>query len=111
MLFEGNKVILCHGVVDLRKGAEGLIGLVAEPEPGTWYLFSNRTRRLIKCVRTDRTGIWMASRRLKQGYFHWLERAAGSSVITVSDADTICRGDKIKRRPSDFSACNERIYD
>ena len=38
MLFEGSKVILCHGVVDLRKGAAGLMSLVAEPEPGTWYL-------------------------------------------------------------------------
>ena len=111
MLFEGSKVILCHGVVDLRKGAAGLMSLVAEPEPGTWYLFSNRTRCLIKCVRSDGTGVWMATRRLKQGYFHWIERAAGASVIAVKDADTICRGDKIKRHPSDFSACNQRSYD
>ncbi len=35
MLFEGDKVILCHGVVDLRKGAIGLLSLVPEPEPST----------------------------------------------------------------------------
>lgn len=105
MLFEGNKVILCHGVVDLRKGAVGLLSLIPEPEPETWYMFSNRTRSLIKCVRTDGTGLWMASRRLKQGHFHWIERAAGSTVIRVADAGSICRGDKIKRRASDFFAC------
>lgn len=105
MLFEGAKVVLCHGVVDLRKGAVGLLSLVPEPEPGTWYMFSNRTRRLIKCVRTDGTGYWMASRRLNQGHFHWIERAAGSTAIRVADADTICRGDKIKRRAIDFSSC------
>jgi hypothetical protein len=31
MLFEGAKVILCHGVVDLRKGAVGLLGLIPDP--------------------------------------------------------------------------------
>ena len=102
MLFEGDKVILCHGVVDLRKGAAGLLSLISAPEPGTWYLFSNRTRRLIKCVRTDGTGSWMASRRLKQGHFHWIERAAGATAIRIDDADAICRGDKIKRCAEDF---------
>lgn len=104
MLFEGDKVILCHGVVDLRKGAVGLLSLIPEPEVGTWYMFSNRTRSLIKCVRTDGTGCWMASRRLTQGHFNWIERAAGSTAIRVADADSICRGDKIKRRPEDFSS-------
>ena len=99
MLFEGDKVVLCHGVVDLRKGAAGLLSLLEDPEVGTWYLFSNRTRRLIKCVRTDGTGYWMATRRLNSGHFYWIERVAGSSAITVTDADSICSGSRIKRRP------------
>ena len=97
MLFEGDKVILCHGVVDLRKGAAGLLSFVPEPERGTWYLFSNRSRGLIKCVRTDGVGCWVATRRLNRGHFQWIERAAGSTAITVSDADTICMGSRIKR--------------
>ena len=99
MRFEGEKVILCHGVVDLRKGASGLLSLVPEVERGTWYMFANRSRSLIKCVRSDATGSWLASRRLKQGHFHWIERAAGSSAITVEDADAICSGHRIKRSP------------
>lgn len=103
MLFEGEKVILCHGVVDLRKGASGLLGLVPDAERGTWYMFSNRPRRLIKCVRTDGTGCWMATRRLNRGHFYWIERAAGSTAIRVRDADSICRGEKIKRRADTVS--------
>jgi hypothetical protein len=34
---------------------------------------------------------------LNRGHFHWIERAAGSTAITVSDADTICMGSRIKR--------------
>ena len=40
MQFEDSKVILFHGVLDLRKGAAGLLALVDDPEPHTWYLFS-----------------------------------------------------------------------
>jgi hypothetical protein len=33
--------------------------LVPDPEWGTWYMFSNRTRGLIKCVRTDGGVGWL----------------------------------------------------
>ena len=103
MRFEGDRVILCHGVVDLRKGAAGLLALVEAPEVGAWYLFSNRRRTLIKCVKTDGRGNWVASRRLGRGHFHWIERAAGSSAIDVRDAEAVCNGDPIKRRPEAIS--------
>ena len=48
MQFEDSKVVLFHGVVDLRKGAAGLVALVDDSEPHTWYLFSNRSRTLIE---------------------------------------------------------------
>ncbi len=35
MQFEGSDVVLFHGVVDLRKGAAGLLSLIEEPELGT----------------------------------------------------------------------------
>ncbi len=34
MQFEDNQVVLFHGVVDLRKGASGLMALVDDPKPG-----------------------------------------------------------------------------
>ena len=74
MQFKDSKVVLFRGVVDLRKGAAGLVALVDNPEPHTWYLFSNRSRTLMKCVRLDRSGAWMGSRRLKQGHYRWLDR-------------------------------------
>lgn len=96
MHFEESKVVLFHGVVDLRKGASGLIGLVDKPEPGTWYLFSNRTRSLMKCVRMDGAGVWMGSRRLKQGRYLWVERSRGSSLLSASAARELCAGKKPK---------------
>lgn len=97
MLFEGDKVILCHGVVDLRKGPAGLLALVPRPKTGVWYMFGNRRRTLIKCVRRDERGLWAATRRLDRGHFYWIEKVAGSSAITVAQASDLCDGRCIKR--------------
>lgn len=96
MQFKESKVILFHGVVDLRKGASGLIALIEDPHPGIWYLFSNRTRSLMKCVRLDRSGLWMGSRRLKQGRYRWVERSRGASVLSAKAAEELCEGKKPK---------------
>lgn len=96
MQFDKSKVVLFHGVVDLRKGGSGLIALVDDPEPETWYLFSNRSRSLMKCVRLDRSGLWMGSRRLKQGHYLWIERSRGMSVLSTRAAEDLCAGKKPK---------------
>jgi hypothetical protein len=96
MQFENTKIILCHGVADLRKGAAGLLSLMDQPERDTWYLFSNRSRSLVKCVCRDRFGVWATSRRLNQGHFQWIERVAGSSRISAQVARELCLGRKPK---------------
>ena len=98
MHFEGEEVVICHGVVDLRKGASGLLALIKDVEPGKWYLFSNRSRSLIKCVFRDRQGVWLSTRRLHQGSFRWLEKADGVSTIPVQDAAALCDGGVIKKQ-------------
>jgi hypothetical protein len=96
MHFNKSKVVLFHGVVDLRKGASGLMALVDDAEPGTWYLFSNRNRSLMKCVRLDSSGLWMGARRLKQGHYCWVERSRGTSVLSARAAEDLCEGKKPK---------------
>lgn len=96
MQFEFSKVVLFHGVVDLRKGAAGLVALVDDPESDTWYLFSNRSRTLMKCVRLDRSGVWMGARRLKQGHYRWVERSRGTSILDYQAAEDLCSGKKPK---------------
>lgn len=91
------KVVLFHGVVDLRKGASGLLAVVGSVESDTLYLFSNRSRTLVKAVSRDATGISVRSRRLHRGHFFWMEEARGSSVIEAELARSILRGDRIKK--------------
>lgn len=68
------RVELYCDVVDLRKGQHGLVGLVEqvlerEGIDGTLYLFSNRSRTLLKGFFWDRTGYVVLSKRLEGSRF------------------------------------------
>ncbi len=70
------RVYLAVGATDLRKGFEGLFGLVRdrlglEPLSGQVVCFCNRSRDRIKVLFWDGTGLWLCSKRLETGSFHW----------------------------------------
>ena len=70
------KVWVCLEAVDMRKGFEGLAGLVAEQftEPltgGALFVFGNRRRNRLKILFCDGTGLWVCAKRLEQGQFSW----------------------------------------
>ena len=47
---EAERCYVYGGAVDLRKGAAGLIALIGKAEEEVLYVFSNRTRALLKFV-------------------------------------------------------------
>ena len=60
--------------VDMRKGYEGLSGLVREevgkdPLSGALYLFTNKRRTRAKVLYFDGTGLCVFAKRLEQGRF------------------------------------------
>jgi transposase len=44
-----------------------------DPLSGSVYLFCNKGRRLLKAVWWDRTGFWLAQKRLEEAKFPWPE--------------------------------------
>jgi transposase len=62
--------------VDLRCGMDRLLLLVASAlarngMDGSAYVFRNRAGNRIKVVCVDATGVWLCTRRLHEGSFHW----------------------------------------
>lgn len=62
------RVYLAVGATDLRKGFEGLFGLVKdrlglEPLSGHVVCFCNRSRSRIKVLFWDGSGLWLCSKR------------------------------------------------
>ena len=79
------KIYIALEAVDMRKGFEGLYGLVRDqlgqdPLSGHLFLFTNRTRTRLKALVWDGSGLWVCAKRLEKGRFHWPTVAAGRSV-------------------------------
>ena len=70
------KVYLALGATDMRKGFDGLYGLVrdrlmCEPTSGHLFLFCNARRNRLKILYWDSTGLWICAKRLERGRFSW----------------------------------------
>lgn len=75
--------------VDLRKGYDGLYGLVKQglnrdPLSGDLFLFSNRRRRGCKVLVWDGTGLCIFQKRLERGCFASLFREDSQPVQLTS---------------------------
>lgn len=79
--------------VDMRKGFDGLYGLVREelgedPLSGDLFLFVSRNRIRAKVLAWDGTGLCLYSKRLEQGRFARLwQRAPGEDVVKLSPSE------------------------
>jgi transposase len=79
------KIYLGAEAVDMRKGFEGLYGLVRDhlgqdPLSGHLFLFTNRTRTRLKALVWDGSGLWVCAKRLERGRFRWPAAAESRSV-------------------------------
>ena len=67
-------IFLCTQPTDMRKGFDGLSGIVrgalgADPLDGSLFLFINRRRDRIKILHFDGSGYWLYYKRLEAGTF------------------------------------------
>jgi transposase len=79
------KIYVGTEAVDMRKGFEGLYGLVRDhlghdPLSGHLFLFTNRTHTRLKALVWDGSGLWVCAKRLERGRFHWPEATDVRSV-------------------------------
>ena len=70
------KIYIAVEGIDMRKGFEGLHGLVRDhlgqdPLSGHLFLFTNRTRTRLKALVWDGSGLWVCAKRLEKGRFRW----------------------------------------
>ena len=86
------RIYLAAGATDMRKGFEGLYGLVRdqlqlEPLSGHIFIFSNAQRNRLKLLFWDGSGLWVCTKRLEKGRFGWPQAEAGQSKIVLSQEE------------------------
>jgi len=83
------RIYLAAGVTDMRKGFEGLYGLVrdrlaCDPLSGHVFLFCNGDRNRLKLIFWDGSGLWVCTKRLEKGRFRWPEATGEESKVILS---------------------------
>jgi transposase len=79
------KIYVAVEAVDMRKGFDGLYGLVRDhlrhdPLSGHLFLFTNKTKTRLKAMVWDGSGLWVCAKRLEKGRFRWPEVEGQHSV-------------------------------
>jgi transposase len=82
------KIFVGLEAVDMRKGFEGLFGLVRDylgqdPLSGHLFLFCNRGHTRVKVIVWDGSGLWVCAKRLERGRFQWPAAAAGERQVVM----------------------------
>jgi transposase len=83
------RIYLALGATDMRKGFEGLYGLVRdrlqlEPLSGHVFLFCNKARNRTKILFWDGSGLWVCAKRLEKGRFSWPSEGDQQTRVILS---------------------------
>jgi transposase len=83
------RIYLAVGATDMRKGFEGLFGLVrdrlqCEPLSGHVFLFCNGRHNRLKLMVFDGSGLWVCAKRLEKGCFRWPQTGDAQGKVVLS---------------------------
>ena len=86
------RIYVAVGSTDMRKGFEGLYGLVRDqlgldPLSGHFCLFCNKGRNRLKVLYWDGSGLWICAKRLERGRFSWPSEGEQSARVTLSQEE------------------------
>jgi transposase len=81
------RIYVAVGATDMRKGFNGLEGLVRErlesdPTSGHIFLFANARRDRLKLVFFDGSGLWVCAKRMERGRLSWPEAEGGKMQLS-----------------------------
>jgi len=82
------RIFAYTGIADMRKGFNGLSGIVREefqsdPTDGSLFMFINRRRDRMKLLYFDGGGFWLYYRLLESGTFEELKSKPGSRQLRM----------------------------
>ena len=101
--FSPGKIYLACGFTDLRRGIDGLAGIVQEQFQlnvfnDTLFLLCGRRNDRIKGLYWDSNGFLLLYKRLEEGSFRWPRSTQEALQITAQQYEWLCSGFEIEAR-------------
>ena len=101
--FQPEKIYLACGYTDLRRGIDGLVGIVQDQFQldafhDTLFLFCGRKTDRIKGLYWDSNGFLLLYKRLESGSFRWPRTTQEAMQITAQQYEWLCNGFEIELR-------------
>jgi transposase len=102
------RIFLRPGHTDLRKGVNGLAGIIeremaGESFSGDLYLFCNLDKKLLKALWWDLNGFWLSQKRLEKDRFPWPGTSEAVQELTAEQLQMLLRG-------IDFFRAHKAVY-
>lgn len=74
--WSSQRIFLYRHAVDMRRSIDGLVALVdleleLDPFDQTLFVFINKKKDKVKCLRYERNGFWLLYKRLVKHRFKW----------------------------------------
>ena len=93
----GVRIWLAAGFTDLRRGFDGLSALVQttlgeSPFSGQMFVFRGRRGDRIKILWSDRDGMCLFAKRLRDGRFIWPQATNGTVMISAAQLSMLLEG-------------------
>lgn len=97
-----DKVYIACGYTDLRRGIDGLAGIVQrqfnlDPFTNTLFLFCGRRRDRIKALYWEGDGFLLLYKRLENGNFQWPRSGAEARALTPQQYRWLMEGLSIEQ--------------
>jgi len=109
------KVYLAVNPTDMRKSFNGLCALANDHLGETkaheaLFVFCNKRRNRLKILYYDRSGLWIAAKRLEIGTFSWPVSTTGSSKLSLTPEALQLLVDGVDLRDADMRPWYERDH-
>lgn len=95
--FSNTRIFIKPGSTDLRKAATGLSYIVRDEMnlrvlDGSVFLFCNKSRKLLKALWWDKTGFWLAQKKLECETWPWPNTREEAQEISQESIHLLLKG-------------------
>ena len=95
--FEETKIYVRSGATDLRKGTCGLLAVIENEMQlnalsDSVFLFCSKSHKLLKLIFWDKTGFWLAQKKLEKATWPWPANAEQAKLISPEQVEMLLSG-------------------